>query len=376
MKTIQLTVNGEGVQALVEPRTHLADFLRDQQRLTGTHLGCEHGVCGACTVLVDGKPVRSCITYAVQCEGSDVRTVEGFEDDPLMAELRKAFSREYALQCGFCTPGMLIAARDLVLRLPGADERRIREEMSGNLCRCTGYVGIVRAISSVAQSRRASNEAPPQAPPKASAPPARFTPAAAKTAEAPQPAPISAGTRIEDAVMVKHPVQLVWKAFADMPAVARCLPGAEITEASGDAVKGRINVRFGPMRAAFAGSARLERDEPAKRGMIRGAGQDTLSGSRARGDIAYQLSDAAGGATRIAISIDYSLQGPLAQFSRGGLVKEFVGRMVAEFGANLDRHLAGVRGAAPAPQLDVGGVFWRWLWGRIKAIFNPGRNAT
>ena len=121
--------------------------------------------------------------------------------------------------------------------------------------------------------------------------------------------------------------------------------------------------------AAFAGAAALERDEAAKRGLIRGAGQDALSSSRARGDIAYRLSDAGGNTTRIAISIDYSLQGPLAQFSRGGLVKEFVGRMVAQFGTNLDAHLRGSR-AARASEIDAGGVFWRWLWTRMKAIFN------
>jgi carbon-monoxide dehydrogenase small subunit len=156
-----------------------------------------------------------------------------------------------------------------------------------------------------------------------------------------------------------------------MPVVAACLPGAEITESAGDSVKGRITVTLGPMRAAFAGAASLERDEAARRGLIRGAGQDALSSSRARGDIAYSLSDAGGGTTRIAVSIDYSLQGPLAQFSRGGLVKELIGRMVAEFAANLDRHLAtGGRAAPPAAQLDAGGVFWRWLWSRIKVIFN------
>jgi carbon-monoxide dehydrogenase small subunit len=304
----------------------------------------------------------------VQCDGTEVRTVEGFEEDEVMKALRAAFSREYALQCGFCTPGMLIAARDLVLRVPGADERRIREEMSGNLCRCTGYVGIVRAISSVVQARRASNEIPMEQ--RKATPPPRFTPVASKKEEAGQAAPVSSGTRIEDEVVVKHPLETVWRAFADMPAVAACLPGAEITESTGKAVKGRITVKFGPMRAAFAGGAALERDEAAKRGVIRGAGQDALSSSRARGDIAYQLHQAGAAATRIAISIDYSLQGPLAQFSRGGLVKEFVGRMVAEFGTNLDRHLAG---GAPRPakaaELDAGGVFWTWLWSRIKGFF-------
>ena len=243
MKAVSLSVNDESVQAMAEPRTHLADFLRDHLRLTGTHLGCEHGVCGACTVLIDGQPARACIAYAVQCEGAQVRTIEGFEDDALMNELRVAFSREHALQCGFCTPGMLIAARDLVLRQPGADERRIREEMSGNLCRCTGYLGIVRAIQSVAAARAASNDVLRPEPPKA-APVARFVPVEARVEDKAKAALTASGTRIEDEFTVNHPLAKVWAAFADMPAVAACLPGAEITEHTPTSAKGRINVKF------------------------------------------------------------------------------------------------------------------------------------
>jgi len=154
MTRIALTVNGAPVQAEVEPRMHLADFLREQQLLTGTNLGCEHGVCGACTLEIDGAPARSCITYAVACDGASVRTIEGLEDDPVMAELRAAFTAEHALQCGYCTPGMLVTARDIVMRLPDADEVRIRKELSGNLCRCTGYMGIVKAIERVLAARR------------------------------------------------------------------------------------------------------------------------------------------------------------------------------------------------------------------------------
>jgi carbon-monoxide dehydrogenase small subunit len=154
VKRIALTVNGRALEAQVEPRTHLADFLRESQGLTGTNLGCEHGVCGACTLEIDGAPGRSCITYAVACDGASVRTIEGFEDDPVMAKLRDAFTAEHALQCGYCTPGMLITARDIVMRLPDADEARIRKELSGNLCRCTGYMGIVRAIQRVLQPPR------------------------------------------------------------------------------------------------------------------------------------------------------------------------------------------------------------------------------
>src|SRR5882762_1144316 len=157
---IALTVNARAVNASVEPRTHLADFLRDGLDLTGTHLGCEHGVCGACTLLLDDMPARSCITYAVACDGARVTTIEGLDEDTITIELRAAFTREHALQCGYCTPGMLVSARDLVLRLPQADERLIRVGLSGNLCRCTGYVGIVRAIQSVIEARRARDIAP------------------------------------------------------------------------------------------------------------------------------------------------------------------------------------------------------------------------
>jgi carbon-monoxide dehydrogenase small subunit len=151
--TISLTVNGEASDVQTEPREHLADLLRGKLMLTGTHIGCEHGVCGACTVEIDGAPARSCITHAGSCDGARVRTIEGFGNDEVMAE---AFTREHALQCGYCTPGMLVASRDIVLRLPEADEARVREELAGNLCRCTGYRGIVRAVLSVLAARRQS----------------------------------------------------------------------------------------------------------------------------------------------------------------------------------------------------------------------------
>jgi carbon-monoxide dehydrogenase small subunit len=152
--TVSLTVNGAPASAAVEPRTSLADALREHLLLTGTNVGCEHGVCGACTVLIDGAPARSCITLAVACDGAEVRTIEGLDDDPVAAQLREAFAAEHALQCGYCTPGMLITARDIVTRIPDADEPRVREELAGNLCRCTGYVGIVRAILHVLADRK------------------------------------------------------------------------------------------------------------------------------------------------------------------------------------------------------------------------------
>ncbi len=145
MTTLSLTVNGEPVVAEIDDRMTLADFLRDKLDLTGTHLGCEHGVCGACTVLVDDEPLRACITLAAAMAGRSVRSIESFNDDPTMEVIRDCFSQAHGLQCGFCTPGMVITVRDIVLRGACADEAQIRTELSGNLCRCTGYAGIVKA---------------------------------------------------------------------------------------------------------------------------------------------------------------------------------------------------------------------------------------
>lgn len=154
MTRIALKINGERIEADVEPRTTLADFLREHLNLTGTHIGCEHGVCGACTILMDGISARSCIALAAACDGKDIRTIDGFTDDPIINALRESFSREHALQCGYCTPGMLISAYDLVSRYSDLDEIELRQEMSGNLCRCTGYQGIVNAIQNVLREKR------------------------------------------------------------------------------------------------------------------------------------------------------------------------------------------------------------------------------
>jgi carbon-monoxide dehydrogenase small subunit len=150
---ITLTVNGETVAETVDARKSLVDFLREDLVLTGSHVGCEHGVCGACTVRVDGAIVRGCLMLAAQCDGAKVETIEGVSDTGEIADLQKAFEQRNALQCGFCTPGMLLTAQEL-LRAGGVPSRdKIREQISGNYCRCTGYHAIVDAIESVAQAR-------------------------------------------------------------------------------------------------------------------------------------------------------------------------------------------------------------------------------
>jgi carbon-monoxide dehydrogenase small subunit len=151
MNEITVTLNGEPVTDRVEGRRTLADFIREQQDLTGTHLGCEHGVCGACTVLLDGVPVRSCITFAAAVDGCEIRTIEGFDEDPTMAVIRQAFSDAHGLQCGYCTPGMLITVRDMILRGAARSDAEIRVALAGNICRCTGYAGIVRAVELAAE---------------------------------------------------------------------------------------------------------------------------------------------------------------------------------------------------------------------------------
>jgi aerobic-type carbon monoxide dehydrogenase small subunit (CoxS/CutS family) len=145
-RTITLTVNGVAYERAVEPRLLLADFLRHTLGLTGTHVGCEHGVCGACTILVDGDSVRSCLMFAVQADGAHIETVEGLGMIGRLNPLQEAFHAHHALQCGFCTPGMLITATDLIKKYPLASDDDIREGLSGNLCRCTGYEHIVAAI--------------------------------------------------------------------------------------------------------------------------------------------------------------------------------------------------------------------------------------
>ena len=156
LQTVHLTVNGEPHQCAVRPRQHLVDFLRQDLGLKGSHLGCEHGVCGACTVELDGQIVRGCLTLAVQAQGRSVRTIEGLSQDGDVRDLQDAFVRHSALQCGFCTPGMVMAAKELLAQKPDATRSEVREWMSGNYCRCTGYHAIIDAVCETLAARAVS----------------------------------------------------------------------------------------------------------------------------------------------------------------------------------------------------------------------------
>jgi carbon-monoxide dehydrogenase small subunit len=308
----------------------------------------------------------------VACDGARVTTIEGLDNDEITTELRAAFTREHALQCGYCTPGMLIAARDLVLRLPASDERSIRVGMSGNLCRCTGYVGIVRAVRSVIDQRRQRGIAPiPGGGRQALGPvgsgnatnPAVSESAGRPAAKAEARDENSGAIAIPDFTPAKvfkdhftvaYPPGKVFDMLGDVAQVAACLPGAALTGVpTPERVEGMIRVKFGPISADFRGAARIERVVENLSGRIIGMGTDQRSRSSTQGEIRYHLVPLEqGAATRVELSIGYSLKGMLAQIARDGLVRDLAARLTADFARNLDRHLSGVPtdGAADTSQ--------------------------
>ena len=363
MTPVSLTVNGRPVQGLVDPRTQLADFLREHLHLTGTHLACEQGVCGACTVLMDGKPQRSCISYALDCDGSSITTIEGFDDDAVMAQLRTAFSRHHGLQCGFCTPGMLVTARDIVLRLGDVPEARIRDELSGNLCRCTGYVGIVAAIRAVCAGRVLEAAVQPVIP---KATEFTATPAAtAVPATAPFVAPTDGPTLTERVTLSASP-DAVWTALADLRAVASCVPGAEIETIEGDTITGRLRIALGQITAAFAGEGQVTRDDAARTGRLTGRGRDRGSGSAVSGEATYAVRPASIG-TELDVSLSWRLTGSLAQFARTELVRTIARQVLKAFSANLEALIAG---QAPAASRPLG--LFALVWSLIRGWFSRG----
>lgn len=375
---IALTVNGRAVSGNVEPRTHLADFLREDLLLTGTHLGCEQGVCGACTVMIDGRPSRSCITFAVACDAADVRTIESFDDDPLMAKLRDAFTRHHGLQCGFCTPGLLASAYDVVRRVPDADSARIRKEISGNLCRCTGYQGAVNAIAEVLESGPPAATLQPLARSRgrsqadtAIAEPVAAPTTAVSSSALTVPQDVSDGVRLSRRVAVDASSAQVWPVLQDIESVVRCVPGAELDGAiNGNTARGRMIVAIGPMRAAFNGIADVHHDMAAQSGRVIGRGSDRINRSSLDGEMTFALHDAGPDKSEVALDIFYQLKGPLAQFGRPAIVAEVADRLLAETARNIAAKATGTE-PAPAAQKPIGGfgLIWAALVGLFKGLF-------
>ena len=405
---VNLEVNGEPVRLEAEARTHLADALRDGCGLTGTHLGCEHGVCGACTVLLDGQPVRSCITFVAACEGVRVRTVEGLAEDPLIAALREAFSVHHALQCGYCTPGMLITAYDIARRLPEADSARVRRELAGNLCRCTGYQGIVNAVLDVVAKwprgellngvdgdGSGALLEPLPAPPALAALPIGSLPKvgapdaggagldmlASASAEAGALAfglDSSGGESVERRLVLDVSADALWASLRDVDAVVRCMPGLALVDeprpvpgqAGGDDSVERsavLSVAIGPMRARFEALSVVSFDEPRRRGRITGRGEDKVSRTTAEGTVAFRVS---GDERRseLAVSLDYQLQGGLAQYSRGAVVDAVTDELLARFAVNVARLTRGET-VASVGEVGGGGLALAAFWNRLRRFF-------
>ncbi len=395
MTGVSLIVNAQRVSGDAEPRMHLADFLRERLRLTATHLRCEQGVCGACTLLIDGEPARACITLAVACQDAEVTTLEGLENDPIIEALRAAFSAEHGLQCGFCTPGMLVTARDIVTRLPDADAARVRKELSGNLCRCTGYAGIVRAICRVVAERRDMVAIERRLPLSGLGPVGSRAPAeggstsdgARTIMKAPLVQPVDADEAVEADVglgsrqanlettlsfTVARSPDEVWEVFADVERVARCMPGASLAGPPiNGQIKGTVAVKVGPIATSFSGTGRIERDDARRTGVLHGGGRDRFTGSSVRANVSYVLHAEDEALTRVDLVVRALLTGPLAQFGRSGIVQDLVSRLANEFARRLEHSLAtGQDAPIEEASLKPAAILFSIVKARMRAAFS------
>jgi carbon-monoxide dehydrogenase small subunit len=348
---IAMTVNGSEVVLRVPPRVHLADALREELGLTGTHLGCEHGVCGMCTVLVDGAAARACLLFAVQCEGAEIVTVEGLGSQDDQHPLQQAFSAHHGLQCGFCTPGMLMSSYDLLAGGTSVEPADLPVAMSGVLCRCTGYRGILAAVADVA------SEHPEGVPPPRNCRARTLVGRGGPTAptgtveEAPPPAPAEVrlpsgapSATVEVRTELGVPVEKVWEVLDDFHRLAACLPGAELVEVLGDdRYRGRATVALGPVKLAFDGLAHVvEREGHRMRVLAQGA--DT-GGSTTQADIRLRAEPGEAGGTVLQADAALFLSGRIAQFGRA-LAGDVSRRMFEQFARAVEENAR--TGRAPA----------------------------
>jgi carbon-monoxide dehydrogenase small subunit len=347
---VSFTVNGTPVSIRVPARMHLGDALRMHLGLTGTHLGCEHGVCGMCTVLVDGDAARACLVLAVQAEGTEIVTVEGLGTQDEQHPLQQAFSHHHALQCGFCTPGFLMSSYDLLSHEPdGVDPETLPAELSGVLCRCTGYRGILAAVTDVAEAHPEGIPAPLNCAPRtlvgrtgaAPATPAALDEAPVGDAAEQAPAELTRPTgtptlTVQVTRRLSSPVDDVWAVMDDIDRLARCLPGAEMTADLGnDKYRGRAKVSLGPVRLAFEGLAQItERDAAGHRLALLAQGADT-GGNRTAAEITLVATAGPDGSTELRADAAVFLSGRIAQFGRA-LAGDVSQRLFEQFADAVD----------------------------------------
>jgi len=389
LSEVTLTVNGTEVTLDVEPRLTLVDALRHRLGLTGSHVGCEHGVCGACTVLVDGAAVRSCLMFCVQANGSEVTTVEALGEIDDLHPLQEAFRRHHGLQCGFCTPGFLMSSYELLRDGSNGtlDESHLRDELSGVLCRCTGYAGIVAAVTEVAEAHPAGvpgpkalgrpitvlQATPPVGERDALAAAAAHGPASpgAPGDSGPVDVPVPEGQpneTVEVTTEISAAAEETWELLSDFMRMTRCMPGVELdTEHGEDTYSGHVGVHLGPMRLSFAGAARvLERDDEQRRLRAVAAGRD-VSGSGVQADVILTAETAANGnGTSLRAEAKLYLSGRAAQFGRS-LAGDVSRGLFEEFGACVERTLTTGEESAPQ-QLSGSAVARRLFVVRAKAL--------
>jgi carbon-monoxide dehydrogenase small subunit len=347
---VSFTANGTPVSIRVPARMHLADALRSHLGLSGTHLGCEHGVCGMCTVLIDGDAARACLVFAVQAEGTEVVTVEGLGSQDDQHPLQQAFSHHHALQCGFCTPGFLMSSYDLLAHSEdGVDAETLPEDMSGVICRCTGYRGILAAVADVSEAHPDGVPAPMNCAPRTLVGRGGAAPTTAEALDAaPVGAPTESGTAeitrptgtptitVEVTRTLTSSIEDVWAVMDDVDRLARCLPGAEMTADLGDdRYRGRAKVALGPVRLSFEGLAQItERDAEHHRLALLAQGADT-GGNRTAADVGLRATATADGGTELRADAAVFLSGRIAQFGRA-LAGDVSQRMFEQFADAVD----------------------------------------
>jgi carbon-monoxide dehydrogenase small subunit len=337
---VTMTVNGSEVTLSLPARVTLSDALRDHLGLTGTHVGCEHGICGMCTILVDGQASRACLLFAVQLDGADITTVEGLGRQDDLHPLQESFSKHHALQCGFCTPGFLMSSYDLLTHEPDVATEDLPEELSGVLCRCTGYRNIIDAVDEVAHAHRDGLPGP--------------------------------GNCAQRTLVGRTPAEVA-RVFNDIRLLARCLPGAELTDELGDDwYRGRARIALGPVRLSFDGMAHVleQRDD---RLVLKGQGKDTGGGS-AQAEIVMSATPSGTGVSLHAEARVF-LTGRIASFGRS-LAGDVSRRMFEDFARSMDRAAAGAEPDVSAKPPGAMAILFGALSDRARTRFRNLRQRS
>lgn len=375
---VTMNVNGSEVSVSLPARVTLSDALRDHLGLTGTHVGCEHGICGMCTVLVDGQAARACLLFAVQLDGAEITTVEGLGRPDDLHPLQEAFGEHHGLQCGFCTPGFLMSSYDLLSHAPDVQREDLPGELSGVLCRCTGYRNIIDAVDQVAESHReglpgptncASRTLVGRTPAGTSGSGSRASEIADVAEEQGHPEEIALPTgeptiRVDVTSALSSSPEEVARVFGDIRLLSRCLPGAELTDDLGDDwYRGRARIALGPMKLAFHGLAHvLEQSD--SRLQMNGQGKDA-GGGGAQAAITMVATPDGGSGTSLQATADVFLTGRIAGFGRS-LAGDVSRRLFLDFARALDQAAAGREPDVAARPPGALTLMWSALMDRVR----------